>query len=82
MNNIITEGKRKPKVIITAGSTASGKSQIVKNMRHVIGDMPIINPDKYVESDSTTVAKSLSIVELIALPEMVKSGRDFIYDSS
>jgi predicted kinase len=76
------------KAIVMAGSAGAGKSSIVKQLQPDIqkAGWEELNADKYVEDKDSPMYNSLgkasSYIEKVDLPNAIKSGRSFLYDTT
>jgi hypothetical protein len=76
------------KAIVMAGSAGAGKSSIVKQLQPDLqkAGWEELNADKYVEDKDSPMYNSLgkasSYIEKVDLPNAIKSGRSFLYDTT
>lgn len=76
---ILLEQEQKPKVLVMAGGGGVGKSTLLNQLS--IKDIPVLNPDKYVEDEGLPLATASSMVEK-EVDKYVQSGKNFIWDTT
>lgn len=86
--DLLLEAKGGKKAIIMAGGAGAGKSYFVRQIRSDLQkqDWIELNADKYVEDKDSSMynnlAKASSQIDKVDLPNTVKSGDDFLYDTT
>ena len=76
--DLIFEADGKPKALVMAGGGGAGKSTFLKQVKT---DIPVLNPDKYVEGQDMHLAAASKMVEK-EVEEMVSQGKSFIWDTT
>lgn len=76
--DLIFEADGKPKALVMAGGGGAGKSTFLKQVKT---DVPVLNPDKYVEGQDMHLAAASKMVEK-EVEEMVSQGKSFIWDTT
>jgi len=80
--------KESNKAILMAGSAGAGKSSIVNQLRPDLqkNGWVELNADKYVEDKEgpmyNNLAKASSYIEKVDLPDVINSGKSFLYDTT
>lgn len=86
--DLLMEAKGQKKAIVMAGGAGVGKSTFVKKIRPDLqkNGWVELNADKYVEDPESdmfnNLAKASNRIDKIDLPETVKSGKNFLYDTT
>jgi len=86
--DLLIEAKGQKKAIVMAGGAGVGKSTFVKKIRPDLQKNGWIelNADKYVEDPESdmvnNLAKASAKIDKVDLPETVKSGKNFLYDTT
>ena len=78
LKDLIFEADGKPKAVVMAGGGGAGKSTFLKQ---VDVNIPVLNPDKYVEGQDMHLAAASKMVEK-EVEEMVSQGKSFIWDTT
>jgi len=78
LSSLIFEQDGKPKVLVMAGGGGAGKSTFLKQVKL---DLPVLNPDKYVEGDGMHLAAAAKVVEK-EVGELVSQGKSFVWDTT
>lgn len=86
--DLLLEAKESKKAIIMAGGAGAGKSTFVKQIRPDLKKNGWIelNADKYVEDQDSpmynNLAKASIQIDKVDLPNTIKSGQNFLYDTT
>jgi predicted kinase len=86
--DLLLEAEEGKKAIIMAGGAGAGKSTFVKQIRSDLqkAGWKELNADKYVEDKESpmynNLAKASNQIDKIDLPSTVKSGENFLYDTT
>jgi predicted kinase len=86
--DLLKEIQNQPKAIVMSGGAGAGKSTFVKQIKSNLqkAGWEELNADKYVEDQDSAMynnlAKASSQIEKVDLPNAVKSGKSFIYDTT
>ena len=78
LTDLIFEADGKPKAVVMAGGGGAGKSTFLKQ---VDTNVPVLNPDKYVEGQDMHLAAASKMVEK-EVGEMVDQRKSFIWDTT
>lgn len=78
---MIIEADGQPKVLVLAGGGGSGKSFFISKLGLEDTDIPVINPDKYVEQDDLPLGPAAQKADKEA-QELMKQGKSFIWDTT
>jgi len=78
LTDLIFEADGKPKAVVMAGGGGAGKSTFLKQVKT---DIPVLNPDKYVEGQDMHLAVASKMVEK-EVEEMVAQRKSFIWDTT
>ena len=78
LTDLIFEADGKPKAVVMAGGGGAGKSTFLKQVKT---DVPVLNPDKYVEGQDMHLAVASKMVEK-EVEEMVAQKKSFIWDTT
>lgn len=81
--NILLEADGKPKAIIMAGGGGAGKTYILNQLG--ITNLPIINPDKFVEDPESPAYNNLSKATALVnkqAAEFTTDGKSFVWDTT
>lgn len=78
--NLILEQEGKPKALVMAGGGGAGKTTLLKSL-NIPENIPIFNPDKYVEQDSLPLATASSMVEK-EVSDAVSKNKSFVWDTT
>lgn len=76
---ILLEQSGKPKALIMAGSGGAGKSYILNQLGKT--NLPILNPDTYVERDNLPLATASAKVSK-EIEELIAAKKSFIWDTT
>lgn len=88
LRDLLKEIENQPKAIVMAGGAGAGKSTFVKQIKPDLqkAGWQELNADKYVEDKDSpmynNLAKASSQIEKVDLPNAVKSGKSFLYDTT
>jgi len=86
--DLLLEAKDSKKAIIMAGGAGAGKSTFVKQIKPDLQKQAWIelNADKYVEDKDSSMynnlAKASNQIDKVDLPNTIKSGKNFLYDTT
>lgn len=86
--DLLMEAKTGKKAIVMAGGAGAGKSTFVKQIKPDLqkNDWTVLNADKYVEDKDSpmynNLAKASIQIDKVDLPTTLKSGKDFLYDTT
>jgi predicted kinase len=86
--DLLLEAEEGKKAIIMAGGAGAGKSTFVKQIRSDLqkAGWKELNADKYVEDKESpmynNLAKASNQIDKVDLPSTVKSGENFLYDTT
>lgn len=86
--DLLLEAKESKKAIVMAGGAGAGKSTFVKQIRPDLKKNGWIelNADKYVEDQDSpmynNLAKASIQIDKVDLPNTIKSGQNFLYDTT
>ena len=86
--DLLLEAEEGKKAIIMAGGAGTGKSTFVKQIRSDLkkAGWKELNADKYVEDKESSMynnlAKASNQIDKVDLPSTVKSGDNFLYDTT
>lgn len=86
--DLLMEAKTGKKAIIMAGGAGAGKSFFVRQIRSDLqkAGWTELNADKYVEDKDSpmynNLAKASSQIDKVDLPNAIKSGKNFLYDTT
>ena len=86
--DLLMEAQGGKKAIVMAGGAGAGKSFFVRQIRSDLQkqDWTELNADKYVEDKDSpmynNLAKASSQIDKVDLPNIIKSGKNFLYDTT
>ena len=86
--DILLEAESKSKAIIMAGGAGAGKSTFTKQIKPDLekAGWVELNADKYIEDKDSpmygNLGKASSYIDKTELPNTIKSGTNFIYDTT
>lgn len=84
--HLLLEIASKSKMIIMAGGAGAGKSTLVDKIKNELPRFEIMNPDKYVEDESSSMYNSLTQASMQVddkdVPEAIASNKNFIWDTT
>lgn len=88
LHDLLKEIQTKPKAIVMSGGAGAGKSTFVKQIKPDLqkAGWEELNADKYVEDQDSpmynNLSKASSQIEKVDLPNAIKSGKGFLYDTT
>ena len=86
--DLLMEAQAGKKAIVMAGGAGAGKSYFVKQIRSDLQKQgwTELNADKYVEDKDSSMynnlAKASNQIDKVDLPNTIKSGKNFLYDTT
>jgi predicted kinase len=84
--HLLLEAASKGKMVIMAGGAGAGKSTLVDKIKNELPGFEVMNPDKYVEDESSPMYNSLTQASMQVddkdVPEAIASNKNFIWDTT